>query len=113
MDTRFFNCGIDTDTATNDNDLSDDYAGAMDHRGAMEDDDSDNDESSALGRRTTRAVFRSLSISEKKRRVIRDDDESSTREEDERSNTNKVEDEAINIEDLSYIGYILRTSESA
>ncbi len=89
VDTRFFDRGVDADTATNDNDFSDEYAGAMDHGDAVEDDESDDAESSALGRRTTRAAFRSSSTSEKKRRVIRDDDESSTGEEDERPDTNK------------------------
>ena len=28
VDTRFFDCGVDTDTTTNDNDFSDEYAGA-------------------------------------------------------------------------------------
>ena len=89
VDTRFFDRGVDADSATNDSDFYDEDAGAMDHGGAVEDNDSDDSESSALGRRTTCAAFRSSSTSEKKRRVIRDDDESSTGEEDERSDTNK------------------------
>jgi hypothetical protein len=89
VDSRFNDRGVDADTATNDDDIHDEDASAMDYGFAADNGDSNDDESSALGWRTTRAAFRSSSTPVKKRRVIRDDDSSSTQEEDERSDTNK------------------------